>query len=154
MTNRVIKKVISAHMSEESLTLNEKIGGIKKKFRQRSAMNGNNDRGDKVPRRDWQYYNDQIKEGGYGEIQPQPIADERGQSYQKSAGDSPNAGPPEPMVLDSLHAEYSLADFRPRQPGAARRAQTRAQANQQGTQYQLRSKSIPTFVVNTKWHKC
>ena len=38
MTSPVIKKQISAQVSEESLTRNEKIGGTKKKFKQRSAI--------------------------------------------------------------------------------------------------------------------
>jgi len=52
MTNPVIKKAINAQMSEQSLTLNEKIGGTKKKFKQRSAMMETTAEETKSPSRD------------------------------------------------------------------------------------------------------
>jgi hypothetical protein len=58
-----------------------------------------------------QHHNNQIKEAGCGEIQPQPIADESYQPYKKNAGDSPNSGAPESLDLDSLHTKYSLGRF-------------------------------------------
>jgi hypothetical protein len=52
MINPVIRKAVNAQMSEESLTRSEKIGGTKKKFKQRSAITETTAEETKSPRRD------------------------------------------------------------------------------------------------------
>jgi len=53
MTNPVIKKEINARVSDGSLTRKEKIGGTKKKFRQRKEMAETTVDERKSPASDW-----------------------------------------------------------------------------------------------------
>jgi hypothetical protein len=65
---------------------------------------GNDSRRYKIPDEGLQYHDNEIKEPGYGEIQPQRIADDSDHPDKKSARDSSDTRTPEPPVFDSLHA--------------------------------------------------